>query len=121
MRKHIISEKKLNTKPRLSSPMRFTPEQDRVMRVALRYLRDLGPLRRLGCCSPPVKNSNISQNEGLPPLTLNLDCSNEWSPEKNSVSPFGFSDEQPIPLTNTNARDLSLLELFQAQSPINLD
>lgn len=68
---------------------------------------------------------NSSQNEGLAPLTLNLedDCSNEWSPEKNSVSPFGVSDEriQPIPLTNTNARDMSLLELFRAESPINLD
>ena len=39
------------------------------------------------------------------------------------TSPFGISDERinTIPLTNTHGRDLSLLELWRTESPIDLN
>jgi hypothetical protein len=146
MRKHIISERKLmkstNKKAqykedygfgdKINEQERFEPENDRIMRVALRYLRNLGQYRRNGICSPvkscPRSGMNVlntSVNECGALLTLNFEDggSSPWSPEKNSISPFGLSDEriQPIPHTGTNAKDLSLLELFRTESPINLD
>ena len=65
-------------------------------------------------------------------ITLNLDEDNSspWSPEKDSCSPFGEGSDERLGIiphvccggggvvTNNN---LSLLELWRTESPINLD
>lgn len=122
MRKMIISAKKLHKdhRPLDLSQHPCDTLNDRGMRAALRYLRNLGQYRRHGVLISPVKRANPSsflENA----LSINLDDNS--SPQSPLASPFGLSDERinTITLLHTHGRDLSLLELWRTDSPIDLN
>ena len=69
----------------------------------------------------PVKRGNPSSFLAIENgLSINLD---DNSPQSPLASPFGISDERinTITLLNTHGRDLSLLELWRTESPIDLN
>jgi|LauGreDrversion4_2_1035121.scaffolds.fasta_scaffold414790_2 hypothetical protein len=116
MRKMIISAKKLN-KPitgdaydaRVDISTFENNLDDRGMRAAIRYLRNLGQYRRQGVLISPVKKGSANPSsflaiEAINGTSLNLDEEN-CSPQSpmQLTSPFGVSDERinTIPLINT--------------------
>jgi len=123
MRKMIISAKKLPKKepPCLDISQCEAGLNDRGMRAALRYLRNLGQFRRQGWLVSPVKRGNPSSFLAVEiGLSINLD---DNSPQSPLASPFGISDDRinTITILNTHGRDLSLLELWRTESPIDLN
>lgn len=99
------------------------------MRAGIRYLRNLGQFRRNGICSPVKRIANpsnfLAKDRRVSGVTINLDDVNSstWCPEKQAGSPFGTSGERihTINYANTHGRDLSLLELWKTDSPIDLN
>ena len=105
------------------------------MKVAIRYLRNLGNFRRQGSVSPSSRDKHEINfkpklfQEGLffGKYADGEESFSPVSPRKTSVSPFSLSGDKQLlatlayPNTQTNTRDLSLIELWNSESPVSLN